>query len=446
MGEVAERTGDAGAGPVGHGRARRVARRRRPARRRARRRRGCCSAGRRRACSASPPPGARCWPAAGSPSPTPPPRALARRLLDARGRAPGPGRCRARAAGRHRRRPGQGPDRGRRPPARRAPARPGRRDRRRRRLRRSRRPPACGRPHAPGAEVRVLRHDHPRGPAAARNAGLAAATTPLVAFLDSDVLPDPGWLEPLLAHLADPAVGLVAPRIVALAPPGGWAHAAAGWAATRPCGRRWTWARTRPPSCRAPGSPTSRARRCSCAARRSGRGSTTTCTSPRTSTSCCACTRAGWRHALRADVAGRPRPPHRPARVVAAQGLLRHRRGPARAAPPRRGAADGAEPVGRRGRRGAARPPPARAAGVAAWAVQRLVPQLPELSRPWAAAAPDHRARRGGCGRARPRTPSTATTGRSPPLACAVSGPGPQDGRGRRAGRGRRRLAAPPRP
>lgn len=73
------------------------------------------------------------------------------------------------------------------------------------------------------AEVRVLRHERPRGPAAARNAGLAAATTPLVAFLDSDVLPTPGWLDPLLAHMADPAVGLVAPRIVALAPPEGWA-------------------------------------------------------------------------------------------------------------------------------------------------------------------------------------------------------------------------------
>jgi hypothetical protein len=43
-----------------------------------------------------------------------------------------------------------------------------------------------------------------------------------VAFLDSDVLPPPGWLEPLLAHLADPAVGLVAPRIVGLPPVRGW--------------------------------------------------------------------------------------------------------------------------------------------------------------------------------------------------------------------------------
>ena len=97
---------------------------------------------------------------------------------------------------------------------------------------------AGGAAHAGAA---VLRHPSPRGPAAARNAGLAAATTPLVAFLDSDVVPEPGWLDPLLAHLADPAVGLVAPRIVAL--PAG--HAA-GSAATRPCGPRWTSARTRP--------------------------------------------------------------------------------------------------------------------------------------------------------------------------------------------------------
>jgi mycofactocin system glycosyltransferase len=70
--------------------------------------------------------------------------------------------------------------------------------------------------HAAGGEV--VRHESSKGPAAARNAGLAAATTPLVAFLDSDVVPLDGWLAPLLAHLADPAVALVAPRIVALPP------------------------------------------------------------------------------------------------------------------------------------------------------------------------------------------------------------------------------------
>jgi mycofactocin glycosyltransferase len=43
-----------------------------------------------------------------------------------------------------------------------------------------------------------------------------------VAFLDSDVVPEPGWLDPLLAAFADPAVGLAAPRIVALPPVSGW--------------------------------------------------------------------------------------------------------------------------------------------------------------------------------------------------------------------------------
>ena len=75
---------------------------------------------------------------------------------------------------------------------------------------------------AASAGAEVLRHPTSLGPAAARNAGLAAADTPLVAFLDSDVVPEPGWLHPLLARCADPAVGLVAPRIVALPPVTGW--------------------------------------------------------------------------------------------------------------------------------------------------------------------------------------------------------------------------------
>jgi mycofactocin system glycosyltransferase len=58
------------------------------------------------------------------------------------------------------------------------------------------------------------------GPGAARNTGLALVTTPVVAFVDRDVEPEPGWLEPLLAHLADPAVALVAPRVQAT-PAGG---------------------------------------------------------------------------------------------------------------------------------------------------------------------------------------------------------------------------------
>ena len=59
-----------------------------------------------------------------------------------------------------------------------------------------------------------IAHPRNRGPAAARNTGLQAASTPLVAFLDADCVPPPGFPGRLLDHLADPAVGLVAPRIV----------------------------------------------------------------------------------------------------------------------------------------------------------------------------------------------------------------------------------------
>lgn len=66
-------------------------------------------------------------------------------------------------------------------------------------------------------DVEVLRHCRARGPAAARNTGLAACKTEFVAFLDSDVAPRRGWLEALLGHFCDPTVALVAPRIVGLA-------------------------------------------------------------------------------------------------------------------------------------------------------------------------------------------------------------------------------------
>jgi len=65
-------------------------------------------------------------------------------------------------------------------------------------------------------DVEVLRHPVSRGPAAARNTGLAASHTDFVAFLDSDVVPRRGWLEALLGHFCDPAVALVAPRIVGM--------------------------------------------------------------------------------------------------------------------------------------------------------------------------------------------------------------------------------------
>lgn len=61
------------------------------------------------------------------------------------------------------------------------------------------------------------------GPAAARNTGLAQVASELVAFLDSDCVPEPGWIEKLAAHFADPAVAAAAPRIVPVPAGGTWA-------------------------------------------------------------------------------------------------------------------------------------------------------------------------------------------------------------------------------
>ena len=67
-----------------------------------------------------------------------------------------------------------------------------------------------------GAEVLALPTNG--GPAVARNRGFEATDTPFVAFVDSDVVPDPGALELLLRHFADPRLAMVAPRILGLEP------------------------------------------------------------------------------------------------------------------------------------------------------------------------------------------------------------------------------------
>ena len=63
--------------------------------------------------------------------------------------------------------------------------------------------------------ARLVRRPTNGGPAAARNTGLQAVRTELVAFLDSDVVAPPGWLRTLAAHLSDPLVAGAAPRIAA---------------------------------------------------------------------------------------------------------------------------------------------------------------------------------------------------------------------------------------
>src|SRR5436305_5803487 len=47
--------------------------------------------------------------------------------------------------------------------------------------------------------VRVLRHEQPRGPAAARNSGWRAASGDIVAFIDDDCVPSERWLEEVMA-------------------------------------------------------------------------------------------------------------------------------------------------------------------------------------------------------------------------------------------------------
>ena len=68
--------------------------------------------------------------------------------------------------------------------------------------------------------ARLLRLERNVGPAAARQVGWQASTRPVVAFVDADVEPTDRWLDPLLAHFADPRVAAVAPRILPAARPG----------------------------------------------------------------------------------------------------------------------------------------------------------------------------------------------------------------------------------
>ncbi len=56
--------------------------------------------------------------------------------------------------------------------------------------------------------LRTIRFESSRGPAAARNAGAAAATADVIAFTDDDCRPEPAWLARALGTFAD-GVGIV---------------------------------------------------------------------------------------------------------------------------------------------------------------------------------------------------------------------------------------------
>jgi mycofactocin glycosyltransferase len=77
---------------------------------------------------------------------------------------------------------------------------------------------------AEAAGAQVIRRATPGGPGVARMTGLAAVTTPIVVFLDADIVAPPLAIDtlitPLLAPFNDDAVTLVAPRVTSLAGPG----------------------------------------------------------------------------------------------------------------------------------------------------------------------------------------------------------------------------------
>lgn len=78
-----------------------------------------------------------------------------------------------------------------------------------------------------GSALRIAARRLPanRGPAGARNAAVATSRAPLLAFTDDDCLPEPGWLEALLAaaDAADLVQGRTEPDR-SLPPAGAWAR------------------------------------------------------------------------------------------------------------------------------------------------------------------------------------------------------------------------------
>ncbi|MFZ0994699.1 MAG: glycosyltransferase [Candidatus Dormiibacterota bacterium] len=80
-------------------------------------------------------------------------------------------------------------------------------------------------------DLQIVENRFARGASGTRNSGAFEASTPLLAFVDSDIIVRDGWLRPLLEPFSDPAVvgtgGFVAPRWPTSAP--AWFPAEFGW-------------------------------------------------------------------------------------------------------------------------------------------------------------------------------------------------------------------------
>jgi mycofactocin system glycosyltransferase len=64
--------------------------------------------------------------------------------------------------------------------------------------------------------VHIIRHDTNKGPAAARNTGIAVVATKVVACVDTDVMVITAQIAKLAAYVTDSRIGAVAPRITCI--------------------------------------------------------------------------------------------------------------------------------------------------------------------------------------------------------------------------------------